>query len=132
VFLTAENRTLTVVATKAKEDSLLVKFAEIDDRNESEALGRIDLYIDAEARRALGDEEYWPDELVGLEARDSSGSTLGHVVDIDDSTPQARLVIETAHGRRLVPLVTPLVPQISLDQGFLVVSPVEGLLGPSD
>jgi 16S rRNA processing protein RimM len=127
VLTTAEQVTLTVSSSTVTENGILVRFAEIMDRNAAESLGHVDLFIETRSRRPLGNDEYWPDELIGLEVRDFSGQTLGKVADIDDSTEQARLVVETHDGMRLVPFVTPLVPEVRLVEGFLVVSPVEGL-----
>lgn len=121
------DESLTVAASRSTAHGLLVRFSEIVDRNASEALGKVDLFIDAGARRSLGADEYWPDELIGVEARDETGTVLGTVRDIDDSSAQARLVLSTPTGERLVPLVSDLVPEINLTDGFLIVRTIPGL-----
>jgi 16S rRNA processing protein RimM len=83
------------------------------------------LFIEAHERRALRPGEYWPDELIGLEVRDESGSRIGKVVDIDDSTSQPRLVIS---GERMIPLVDELVPEVDIPGGFVIVREIPGLL----
>lgn len=118
----------TVTSCRATANGLIVRFEEIPDRNASEALGKVDLFIDATARRSLGDNEYWPDELIGLEVRDESGVVVGRITDVDDSSPQTRLVVATVAGESLVPLVTELIPEIQLREGFLVLRAVPGLL----
>ncbi len=118
----------TVATCRATANGLIVRFEEISDRNASEALGKIDLFIDATARRSLGDDEYWPDELIGLEVRSETGDRLGTVTNVDDSTPQTRLVVATTSGERLIPLVNDLVPEIQVREGFLVLRKVPGLL----
>ena len=129
MVFTAANERLTVGAARATEKGLLIRFEEISDRNASEALGKADLFIPAVERRPLGNDEYWPDELVGLEVRNPDGSSVGRVVAIDDTSPQARLVVAVPAGETLIPLVTELVPEIDLAQGFLVLRPIPGLLG---
>lgn len=118
----------TVTSCRATANGLLVRFEEISDRSASEALGKVDLFIDATARRSLGDDEYWPDELIGLEVRSETGDRLGTVTNVDDSTSQTRLVVGTASGERLIPLVSDLIPEIHLREGFLVLRTVPGLL----
>lgn len=125
---TSEGRSLMVASARTAENGLLVRFDEIRDRNDAEALGKTDLFIRGGERRPLGEDEYWPDELIGLEVRDGMGNVLGVVAEIDDSTPQARVVIATPRGERQIPLVSELVPSIQVEQGFLVVHPLPGLL----
>lgn len=125
---TSEGRSLMVASARTAENGLLVRFDEIRDRNDAEALGKTDLFIRGGERRPLGEDEYWPDELIGLEVRDGDGNVLGVVVDVDDTTPQARLVMRTPGGDHLIPLVTALVPTVSMSDGFLVLRPVPGLL----
>jgi 16S rRNA processing protein RimM len=110
------------------QDAFLVRFAEITDRSAAEELAKADLFIEAGDRRQLAAGEFWPDELIGLEARSPTGDLLGRVVEVEDAVPQARLVVETASGPRLIPLVNELVPEIRADEGYLVLTPIPGLL----
>ena len=128
VLVTGEGRQLTIQSSRATENGLLVRFEEVSDRNATEALGKVDLFIEGSARRSLGPDEYWPDELIGLEVRSEAGDRLGTVTDVDESGIQTRLVVGTAGGQRLVPLVAELVPEIQLRDGFLVLRTVPGLL----
>lgn len=127
VLATGDGRQLTVASSRSTESGMLVRFVEIGDRNGAEALAKIELFIESADRRALTADEYWPDELVGLEVRDSSGAALGVVVDVDGSSPQFRLLIGTSTGRHLIPLVAELVPVVDPAAGYLIVSPVPGL-----
>ncbi|MGI8516527.1 MAG: ribosome maturation factor RimM [Acidimicrobiia bacterium] len=128
VLMTSTDQALTVASSRSTGHGLLVRFSEIVDRNASEALGKVDLLVDASTRRSLGADEYWPDELIGLEARDQSGARLGIVTEIDDSSSQTRLMLSTPTGVRLIPLVTDLVPEVNITDGFLVVRTIPGLL----
>lgn len=105
----------------------MVSFLEIADRDGAEDLVGEELIVSSSDRRSLGADEFWPDQLVGLLVRDRSGLEVGRVRDVDDSTPQARLVIATASGDVEVPFVDDLVPEINLDDGYLVVAPIPGL-----
>lgn len=129
VLAAGDGRQLTVSSSRSTESGMLVRFVEIGDRNGAEALAKTELFIESADRRALTAGEYWPDELVGLEVRDSSGAALGVVADVDGSSPQFRLLIETSTGRHLIPLVAELVPVVDPAAGYLVVSPVPGLFG---
>ncbi len=90
------------------------------------------LTIASEERRTLDDDEYWPESLLRLEVRDPTGERLGSVEAVEIGEIQDRLVILTAQGERaFVPFVRALVLEIRLDDGYLVVEHVEGLLNSS-
>jgi 16S rRNA processing protein RimM len=81
-------------------------------------------------RRELGENEYWPEDLVGLDARDPDGKGLGKVSALVTGGAQDRLVIEGDGTKFEVPFVTELVPDVDLAGGFVVVNPIEGLIEP--
>jgi 16S rRNA processing protein RimM len=86
--------------------------------------------VTAVERRELGENEYWPEDLVGLDARDPDGKGLGKVSALVTGGAQDRLVIEGEGTRFEVPFVTELVPDVDLAGGFVVVNPIEGLIEP--
>lgn len=126
--VSAGDRDLTVAKSRGTDQGLLVRFVEISDRTAAESLGKADLFIGSAARRALDPDEYWPDELIGLEVRDEHGTVLGEVADVDDSTSQARLLVRTGRGTYPVPLVSELVPVVDVGHGHVVIRSVPGLL----
>ena len=121
-------RQLTVERCQTSQAVLLISFAEVTDREAAEALRGSSLTIDSDERRPLGEGEYWPEDLIGLEARDTAGNAIGSIKAVDADSPQSRLTIATQHGDFIVPLVTALVPEVNLAGGYVVVQPIEGLL----
>lgn len=119
---------LTIRRTRSFDAKLHIAFEGFDDRNAAEALSGLDLYISAPERRVLLPGEFWPDDLVGLEARLPDGSVIGLVASVVVGEAQSRLVIDTARGEREVPFVVELVPAVDLDRGFVVVAAIDGLL----
>ncbi len=125
------SRTLTVVARRWHRNRLAVRFEGIDGRQQAESLAGRTLLVDATQRRQLASDEFWPDELQGLEVRDPAGETLGRVEAVELGEEQDRLIVVTAAGRRVwIPFVSRLVPVVDLDGGYVVVDPIEGLLSP--
>jgi 16S rRNA processing protein RimM len=118
-------------AVRESGSLLLVAFEGIDDRPAAEGLRGQELWILAGERRPLAVDEYWPDQLIGLEVRDQMGAVRGVVSGVDDSTPQHRIRVETPSGRYEVPLVRQLVTRVDTAEGYLVVAPIPGLLDPS-
>lgn len=128
-LLLADGSPLVVVYSKSTERGLLVRFEGVRDRTGSEAMAGRELFVHESERRRLDDDEYWPDQLIGLEVRSGSGEDpLGRVVDYVEGVAQDRLGVETSHGRVEIPFVKALVPLVDLERGVLVVTDLEGLL----
>jgi 16S rRNA processing protein RimM len=134
VFLTDEQppRRLEVRSSRHHQAKLLVVFSEVASRGEAESLRDVGLTISAKERRSLDDDEYWPDELVGLTVRDSAGEPIGTIAGVETGGPQDRLIVRSADGRQaLVPFVRELVPEVRIAEGSVVINLLEGLLNPS-
>ena len=119
---------MTVRRSRTGGGILLVSFEGIDDRDGAETLRGRTLWIDPSERRTLSEDEFWPEDLVGLEVRDLKGARIGSVADVDADAPQTLLTVATSEGEFLVPLVTALIPRVDLAAGYLVVEPIDGLL----
>ena len=127
---TDSGRVLTVRTVRSSEAVLLVSFVDVNDRDAAESLRGLKLSIDPSERRTLSVDEFWPEDLIGLEVRDPFGEAIGSIKAVDADSPQSRLTIATPQGDFIVPLVTALVPEINLAGRYLVVEPIEGLLSP--
>ena len=126
--LVAGGGALEVERTHIHRERLLVNFVEVSDRTSAEKLRGAELYIEERQRRPLGSEEFWPDELEGLEVKTPTGRLVGRVKGVEWSDAQNRLVIETESGLREVPFVDELVPSVNLGEGYLTLADLPGLL----
>ncbi|HJR88032.1 MAG TPA: ribosome maturation factor RimM [Acidimicrobiia bacterium] len=125
---TSDGRALTVRRNIPGKKGWLISFEEIGDRSLAQELVGLDLLIDSQERRSLAPNEFWPDQLIGLEVREPSGQQVGQVTNVDDSLEQARLVISTPTGEVEVPFVDEFVPEVDLAGGYLVIASIPGLL----
>lgn len=124
-----ERGPLTVRATRWHRGRLLVRFAEIADRDGAEGVRGTLLVVDSTSCGPTGDaEEFWDHELVGLTAVDAAGNVLGEVSDVLHPPGGAVLVLARGERETLVPFVAAVVPEVDLAGGRLVVTPPEGLL----
>ena len=98
--------------------------------NAAEELANAELTVDQDDLRSLDAGEYWPEDLVGLEAHTGDGEVVGRVVDVILGGAQDRLVIERADGRFEVPFVEALVPEVDLAGGSVLIAELRGLLEP--
>jgi 16S rRNA processing protein RimM len=106
-----------------------LKLVGINSRPAAEAIRGNDVF--ATERRELTEDEYWPEDLIGLEVRDPDGNRVGAVAELITGGAQDRLVVDAADGRFEVPFVTALVPAVEVAGGYVVIAPIEGLIEPS-
>jgi 16S rRNA processing protein RimM len=72
----------------------------------------------------LDEDEFYPFDLLGLEARDPCGAVIGRVTDVLESPAHAILIISLeAGGEALAPFVFAAVPVVAVAGGYLVVDP---------
>ena len=107
-----------------------IRLKGIETRNQAEALVRQRLLADGATRPAMAAGEFHLLDLEGLEARlDPAGPALGTVVDLLHGGNDL-LEIRLCHGGQsvLVPFVEAIVPQVSIEEGWILLCPPAGLL----
>ncbi|MDQ0678037.1 16S rRNA processing protein RimM [Arthrobacter pascens] len=118
---------LTVTSARWNKDILLLGFDEIESRNQAETLRGAKLFIETEDLDEDDDEGWYEHELVGLEARVGS-HVVGKVSGLRTLPVQDLLVVETPDGKEiLIPFVEQIVPEVNVAEGFVLVTPPEGL-----
>jgi 16S rRNA processing protein RimM len=122
--------TLTVASRRWHSGQLLVAFEGVADRTAAAGLTTTWLSVDTAELPPTGDpDEFRDHELVGLAVRTTKGEDVGVVKDVLHHG-QDILVIEAPGAEHLVPFVKPLVPEVDLAAGLLVIDPPPGLLDP--
>lgn len=113
--------TLTLVSSAPGNNGLIVRFAEIADRNAAEALRGTELTVPRSLLPPLADGEYYHADLLGLAVVSESDDPVGTVVLIDNFGAGDVIEIERADGSRfMVPMLAEAVPR--WDDRRLVVS----------
>lgn len=103
-----------------------VAFEQVTDRAGAETLRGQDVFV--AARRRLGQDEFWPDDLVGLEVRPGGGEVVG----VAHGAAQDRLIVSRDGATFEVPFVDELVPRVDLEAGWVEIAEIEGLSAPTD
>jgi 16S rRNA processing protein RimM len=92
------DRTLTVEALREMPKALELTFKEITSPEAARELTNEELCVDRSALPVLDDNEYYLEELVGLEARDDKGTILGRIRAIVDAGAQTLLEVRRDSG----------------------------------
>ena len=87
----------------------------ITDRNAAEALRGVSLYVPRERLPAPDEDEFYHEDLVGLDAHDAAGRLLGRVTAVMNFGAGDILEIDLGEGRsELVPFTRASVPKVDL------------------
>ncbi|MFD5277873.1 ribosome maturation factor RimM [Pseudarthrobacter sp. NPDC058362] len=123
----ASSGPLTVSSARWNKDILLLGFEEVADRNKAETLRGAKLFIETAGLAEEDDEGWYEHELVGLEAR-VDGAVVGKVAALNTMPVQDLLMVTTPEGGEiLVPFVEEIVPEVNIDEGYILITPPPGL-----
>ena len=118
---------LTIAALRPHQGRLLIRFAEIPDRNGAEALRGATLTIDDTEAMPLPEGRWYPHQLEGLEVQLPDGETVGRFSHVEESPAHDLWVVVTEDGREvLVPVL--FVEHVDVDGGRITIAPPDGLL----
>lgn len=105
-----------------------LRFEGIDSREQADRLRGTVLSVDRK-ELPLGEDEYFLFDLAGLEVTTADGVSVGHVKEVQRNPGQDLVVVVTKDGHELlIPDVAEFIDKSQMDEGRLVVTPIEGLL----
>lgn len=120
-------KTVTVKELRWYNQSPVLFLEGIDDRETAEALVKAILLIEQSLDELPKEPDTWYDhQLVGLEVR-VDGERVGEIIRVDHLPAQDLLIVKTEIDEVMVPFVSVIVPEVNQEQGYLVVTPPEGL-----
>lgn len=103
---------------------VVARTARIADRDAAQALRGQELFVPRSRLPAPAEDEFYLEDLVGLEAADRDGRPIGRVVAVQDHGAGEILELRTLDGRPLdLPFTRAVVPVVDLAAGRLTVVP---------
>jgi 16S rRNA processing protein RimM len=107
----------------SKDGEAVISFAGIDDRDAAEALKGTELFITRDQLPATGEEEFYHADLIGLEAQDTEGRSLGKVAAIHNYGASDVIELTRPDGDSvLLAFTRETVPVIDIAGGRVVVA----------
>ena len=117
---------LTIASVRPHQKRLLVTFEEIPDRTAADSLRGMQFFAEP-LERGEDSDEFYDHELIGLKVV-QDGEEIGEVTGVMNA-PNRKILEVAYQGREvLVPFVMDIVPEVDLEEGFLEITPPEGLL----
>jgi 16S rRNA processing protein RimM len=94
---------------------LIVKLSGVDDRTAAEALQGAYVGAPREAMPAVEDDEFYWDDLIGLDVLNEKGESLGKVVSLLSAAANDVLVVQEGEGERKQERLLPFVDGVVLE-----------------
>lgn len=119
-------RAYTLDEVREHGKGLIVKLAGVDDRTAAEALQGVYVGAPREAMPEVGADEFYWDDLIGLEVSNEQGVSLGKVTSLISAAANDVLVVEEGEGehrqQRLLPFVGSVVLEVDRAGGAIRVA----------
>ena len=108
-----------------KGDMLVARVAGVSTRTAAEGLKSIEIFARRDQLPPPSEDEFYYEDLVGLEAVNTAGSSLGRVVSLMNYGAGELLEITPAEGGEtlLLPFTRRVAPRIDFDAGRIVIEP---------
>src|ERR1700733_13334701 len=108
-----------------KDDMLVARLAGVSTRDAAEALKGVEIFARRDQLPPPREDEFYYDDLVGLDAVDAEGAPVGRVIALMNHGAGDVLEIAPADGGEtlLLPFTKSVAPRIDFDAGRIVVEP---------
>jgi 16S rRNA processing protein RimM len=127
--LTSKYKTLTLKQVNFTNNSYLLDFHEITNRNQAEEIRNQFLSTEVDLTQSSdGEDVFHVQQLIGLKVKLKDGTELGTISDVLNLPGQDCLAIKTAKGERLIPFVYEFVPVVDIENSYIQVELPDGLL----
>ena len=107
---------------------VIVKFRGLNHIEDVEKYIRKNLYVTRENAVKLKENEYFIADLIGLSVIDDEGKKLGALTDVLSTGANDVYVVTEGEREILIPAIRQCILQVNLEEGFMKVHLLEGLL----
>lgn len=105
----------------ANKSGLVASVKGVTDRNAAEALKGTELFVDKRNIPAAAEDEFYYDDLIGLDVRDASGATLGKVFALYNFGAGDIIEIQlSAGGKEMYPFTCQNFPEVRVSEGYIL------------
>lgn len=129
VVTLGKSETLNIESIRFHKNSAIIKFKEINSIDEAISYKNSLIKVPKEAiAQALEEDEYFNEDLEGLDVFDQEGKHLGKVKYVANQGAGDLLAIVANDKQQLVPFVKELVPTVDLKNKKIIINNIEGLI----
>ena len=111
-----------------KSDLLRVKFEEVDNEQDANALIGSALYLPLDLLPKLTGNNFYYHEIIGFNVLDHKHGNIGKVIGVNDSTAQHLFEIDFDGKEILIPINDSIIEKVDRDTNTLYLNTPEGLI----
>lgn len=117
-----------IAGVKFFKNMVILKFKDMDDRNEMEKLRNCDILINREDAVPLGEDEYFICDLIGCDIVLESGEKLGVLKDVITTAANDVYEVEKTDGKEiLIPAIRDCILETDIEKKVIKVHLLPGL-----
>lgn len=122
-------RSFDITLTRPISAGFAARLSGVTSKEAADALRGTSLFAPRAALPALPDDEFYHADLIGLEARDTGGASLGKIAAVLNHGAGDLLELRGPGLKAplLVPFTRAIVPTVDLTSGRVIIDPPEGL-----
>ncbi|MDD6920121.1 MAG: ribosome maturation factor RimM [Eubacteriales bacterium] len=128
IYVLGDGSKLNVQNVRYKGNIPIVKFEEINDRNEAEACKNKTLYVKRSDLPELPEGVFYIRDIIGMAVVEENGDEVGVLEDVRTDTPQRIYIVKTKTGEILIPGVDEFILNIDMDLRTITVRLIEGMI----
>jgi len=125
----AGSQTFTVKIIRPVKNGFAARLSGVTTKEQADALRSTKLFADREKLPALGDDEYYHSDLIGLSVLDTGGTRIGQVKTVQNhgAGDLLEVIQNDSSATVLVPFTAAIVPTVDLKTSRIIVDPPDGL-----
>lgn len=117
-----------ILSARASKNMMLVKFEGIDTPEEMAKYREYDIYIDRNDVPKLKENENYIGDLIDLKVKTDMGEDIGIVKDVFPTGANHVMEVKTDTKTILIPYIKECILEVHLEEGFVLVHLLDGLL----
>ena len=119
---------MTIDSAEWHKGNVIIKLSTIDSIEAAQRLKGQPLEIHHSQLKPLPEGQYYHFQLIGLEVWTTQGKLLGNITEILTAESNDTYIVHGTRGEILIPAIEDVVKSIDLNEGRIVIEPIEGLL----
>jgi 16S rRNA processing protein RimM len=127
IFVGPHHREYKVQSFRAHQKNWLLKLEGVDTRNDAELLHDQWISIERKDQPPLTEDEYYSNQIIGLQVETIDGTALGIVTEILKTGANDVYVVNGNRGEILLPAQAEVIRSIDVEQGIMIVKLLPGM-----
>jgi 16S rRNA processing protein RimM len=119
---------VTIDSAEWHKGRVIIKISTVDSIEEARKLRGQTIEIHRSQLKPLPEGHYYLFQIIGLMVSTTQGEPLGKITEVFTTKGNDTYVVNGDRGEILIPAIEDVVKSIDLEQGRMVIDPIEGLL----